>query len=502
MKQLQVSRQVAAPAHEGAAAHGRAVPALGAVALRPRTSAAAWLLDGSGWTWLRPCSDLLALTLAAIVTLRWPGEPVPASAAWPIVAFPAITMAMLAARGMYRRRMRVRILDGVVPVVGSVSIAAISAALLDVYAFGGRLDSAVLGHAWLLGTATVGLFRITAVFAQRRARAAGRIGRPTLIVGAGLVGTRVARRLTSTPEYGLRPVGFVDAEPLDSEDPADRELPVLGAPQDIEWIAQLTGARHVVLAFTAAPDHALVPLVRRCEELGLEVSMVPRLFDSVNDRFQYEALGGTPLLALRATDPKGWQFALKHALDRCCGALALLAFAPMMLGVAAAIRITSRGPVIFRQRRIGRDGRSFDLLKFCTMEPVPVADGFIPRAGSAPGGVEGADRRTRVGRFLRRTSIDELPQLLNVVRGEMSLVGPRPERPEFVELFNRDVTRYDDRHRVRSGITGWAQVHGLRGQTSLTDRVEWDNYYIEHWSLGLDLKILALTALAVLHAVE
>jgi lipopolysaccharide/colanic/teichoic acid biosynthesis glycosyltransferase len=159
--------------------------------------------------------------------------------------------------------------------------------------------------------------------------------------------------------------------------------------------------------------------------------------------------------------------------------------------------------VFFRQRRVGRDGRVFDLRKFRSMA-APRGDdpGFRPSLGSAPGGVEGDDRRTRLGRLLRRTSLDELPQLINVVRGEMSLVGPRPERPEFVELFQSDIRRYGDRHRVKSGITGWAQVHGLRGQTSLADRVEWDNYYIEHWSLGLDLRILVLTVLAVLRPAE
>lgn len=490
-------------ANRPASVPGRPAPhATDVIALRPRATRTAWLLDGPGWTWLRPGGDLVALALAVAVTLRWPGEPVPFSAAWPVLLFPALSMVLLAVRGTYRRRMRVRILDGVVPVVGSVSIAAMIAALIDVYAFGSRLDSAVLGHLWVLGVAAVGSFRVAAVVAQRRARAKGKIARPTLIVGAGLVGTRVARRLAETPQYGLLPVGFLDAEPLGDDGPTGRELPVLGAPSDLEWVVDITGARHVVLAFSSAPDHALVPLVRRCDELGLEVSLVPRLFDSVNDRFQYEALGGTPLLALRATDPLGWRFTLKHAVDRALGGVLLLLCAPAMLAVGLSVRMGSDGGVLFRQRRVGRDGRAFDLLKFRTMTTVPVADGFIPRAGSAPGGVEGADRRTGLGRFLRRTSMDELPQLINVVRGEMSLVGPRPERPEFVELFNRDITRYDDRHRVRSGITGWAQVHGLRGQTSLADRVELDNYYIEHWSLALDLKILALTAVAVFRASE
>jgi lipopolysaccharide/colanic/teichoic acid biosynthesis glycosyltransferase len=132
----------------------------------------------------------------------------------------------------------------------------------------------------------------------------------------------------------------------------------------------------------------------------------------------------------------------------------------------------------------------------------PIVDEFRLSPGRAPGGVEGSDRRTWMGRFLRRTSLDELPQLVNVLRGEMSLIGPRPERPEFVELFSHDVPRYEERHRVKSGITGWAQVHGLRGRSSLADRVEWDNYYIAHWSLALDLKVMALTLAALFRSAE
>jgi lipopolysaccharide/colanic/teichoic acid biosynthesis glycosyltransferase len=151
---------------------------------------------------------------------------------------------------------------------------------------------------------------------------------------------------------------------------------------------------------------------------------------------------------------------------------------------------------------VGRDGRVFDVLKFRTMrEPTSAApDGFELPPGVAPGGIEGEDRRTPFGRWLRDSSLDELPQLLNVLRGDMSLVGPRPERPEYVERFARDLVRYRDRHRVKSGITGWAQVNGLRGQTSISDRVEWDNYYIKNWSLRLDLRILALTVAEMLRA--
>jgi exopolysaccharide biosynthesis polyprenyl glycosylphosphotransferase len=254
----------------------------------------------------------------------------------------------------------------------------------------------------------------------------------------------------------------------------------------------------VILAFSSDPDHELVGIVRRCQELRVEVSLVPRLYESINGRATLDHVGGLPLLALRPVNPRGWQFAVKHVVDRAASLLAIVAIAPLMLVIALAVRLSSPGPVLFRQRRVGRDGQAFDLLKFRTMREPSGAEFFEPPEGVAPGGVEGEDRTTGVGRLLRRSSLDELPQFLNVLRGEMSIVGPRPERPVFVDRFARDVDRYTDRHRVKSGITGWAQVNGLRGQTSIADRVEWDNFYIQNWSLRLDLRILALTVAEVL----
>jgi exopolysaccharide biosynthesis polyprenyl glycosylphosphotransferase len=244
----------------------------------------------------------------------------------------------------------------------------------------------------------------------------------------------------------------------------------------------------------------LLRLVRRCEELDVNVAFVPRLFEKVTSKLTVEHIGGLPLISARPANPKGLQFAIKYAADRVVAGLVLLLALPIMVPAAFAILATLGRPLFFRQVRVGRDGRTFEMLKFRTMRPVkqeldePALD--LP-PDTAPGGVEGGDRRTRVGTFLRRTSLDELPQLINVLKGEMSLIGPRPERPEYVGLFEESVYRYGDRHRVKSGITGWAQVHGLRGKTSLSDRVEWDNYYIENWSLWLDLKVLLLTFLAV-----
>ena len=185
---------------------------------------------------------------------------------------------------------------------------------------------------------------------------------------------------------------------------------------------------------------------------------------------------------------------LKRTTDVVIAGLVMLALGPLMLAIAFAVRLSSPGPVLFRQRRVGQGGREFVLLKFRTMVGDQGRRDFALPAGVAPGGVEGRDRRTRVGRWLRTTSLDELPQLVNVLRGDMSVVGPRPERPEYAKRFALTVPGYVDRLRVKAGITGWAQANGLRGQTPIADRVAYDNYYIDNWSLGLELRTLVLTA--------
>ena len=479
-------------------AHLRALRAAEAARTSKLYSRLDWLLDGRGWPLLRPVVDVIALVLAITIVLRWPGESVPMTVSFAL--FPLIAMGMLGVRGMYARRLRISILDGVTPLVSAVSLAVVLLAVFDVYVLRDDPGSAILAHLWAstLGLLTVG--RIGCAAAQRFARAKLRVGRPVLIIGAGVVGARVAQRLQDHPDYGLRPIGFLDSHPPEEEHVAG--LSILGGHDDIEWIASLTGARHVLLAFSQYSDAALVGFAQRCIDLGLEVSIVPRLYESLNERASYEAVGGMPMLGLRPTRPHGAAFRVKHLCDRLLSGLVLLLFSPLLVLVALLVKLSSPGPVLFRQRRVGVDGKTFDLLKFRSMcAPDPHA-AFRPQAGSAPGGVEGTDRRTRVGRLLRRTSIDELPQLINVLRGDMSLVGPRPERPEYVEIFSQELRRYAERHRVRSGITGWAQVHGLRGQTSLDDRVEWDNYYIEHWNFALDAKILLLTVLAVFRDAE
>ncbi len=427
---------------------------------------------------------------------------------WIAWLFPPLVIGFLGLRGMYRPRITLRILDEAAHVVGATSVAAMIVVAVATF-LGATVHSAeLMARVWVFGMVYVSGGRLVLGLTQRHARAERIVGKRTLIVGAGRIGAQVERRLDEQPELGLRPVGYVDAHPPSDDQVAGRRVPVLGGPDDLERIVRETGAEHVVLAFLSSrgSDARLVPIVRQCDALDLEVSLVPRLFESINVRAELEHIGGMPLFRLHTVRPKGWQFAVKHALDRVMAAVLIVVLSPVLIGSTLAVVVSSRGPIFFRQRRVGRDGRDFDLLKFRSMRPAddpPFGNVSVLLPGdTAPGGVEGTDRRTRTGKLMRRTSIDELPQLLNVLRGQMSIVGPRPERPEFVELFERRVDRYDDRHRVKSGITGWAQVHGLRGKTSLSDRIELDNFYIENWSLWLDVKILVMTVGAVLHAAE
>jgi exopolysaccharide biosynthesis polyprenyl glycosylphosphotransferase len=469
-----------------------------------------WLLEGAGWRVLRPTVDLLLMYVGVIVALGGVGAALEVSAARaPLLVLPPTALLLLYLRGLYRTRLRALLLDGVVPVISAVSVGAVAVAMVGILANGEMPRQSDWLEAWLFVLLGLGLSRIALTFTQRLARTRRLVGKPVLIMGAGLVGSQVARRLDHHPEYGLAPVGFLDDDPRSIAEVGGRDVPVLGTAEDLDKIAERTGVRDLIVAFSSVADARISRLIQRCQELGIEVSVVPRMFDTINDRVGYDTVGGLPLLTFSGVNPKGVQFAIKHVIDRVSAALLLVVLSPVIVLAAVAVCVSSPGSVLFRQRRVGRDGTEFDLYKFRSMrvatvraaQPVGADVGALEAmlpVDTAPGGVEGSeDRRTLVGRVLRRTSIDELPQLFNVLRGEMSLIGPRPERPEFVELFGRDIVRYGDRHRVKSGITGWAQVHGLRGQTSLAERVEWDNYYIAHWSLALDFKIALLTIVAL-----
>jgi exopolysaccharide biosynthesis polyprenyl glycosylphosphotransferase len=474
-------------------------PAVAALdAVRTRALEGARLRSSNAWALACLSIDAAMLAAAVAATLvgsRGSGMPV-LPAAW-LASFCVLVLGFLWLRGMYRPRLKLELLDDLRALIAVTSLSAMVVLSMRVLFTDAAVDAAEVLRPWAFATAYVAAGRAALYWSQLAARRAGETTKPTLIVGAGRIGRLTARRLIEHPEFGLQPIGFLDKEPLD--DAAELGLPVLGSSWDLERIVQEYGVQQVIMTFSTAPHGVLLRLVERCEELGVEVALVPRLFEKMTDRLRIDHLGGLPLLSARRPDPKGWQFAIKYAADRVIAAVLLVALLPVLAVTAVAVAVSLGRPILFRQARVGRDGRRFAMLKFRSMRltDARTSDFFEVGVDTAPGGVEGEDRRTRLGGFLRRSCLDELPQLINVLRGEMSLVGPRPERPEFVRLFEKDIHRYADRHRVKSGITGWAQVTGLRGKTSLSDRVEWDNYYIENWSLWLDVKILLFTALSV-----
>jgi Undecaprenyl-phosphate glucose phosphotransferase len=339
------------------------------------------------------------------------------------------------------------------------------------------------GYAFALVTAV----RLTtrAVFNALRRR--GLNVKTVLLVGAGELGQRFIDTIEQHRELGFKVVGALTRRPekVGSE---VKGVPVKGLYSDLGRVLDEQPVDQVVLALPLEEHAALKDLMEELALRTVDVKLVPDLFSIVTLRGGLEEFGGLPIISLQGAPLEGWNLIAKRAFDVIFSGLALVLLSPVLLAVALLVKLTSRGPVFYVQERMGMDGRLFNMIKFRTMKVDAEKDG--PRFATAHD-----DRRTPVGTFLRRLSLDELPQLWNVLVGDMSLVGPRPERPVFIEAFKKQIPRYHLRHMVKSGITGWAQVNGLRGDTSIKDRIEYDLYYIENWSLAFDLKILIRTAL-------
>jgi len=433
-----------------------------------------------------------AWTIATLLVLmrKEPTNPLGPFYLWYLPMLPAVVVSYLVAYrlvGLYRPRREQSLLTelGTVAVAGVVGMF-IALAAIFFQGYGSVLDRHVVGLLPVVSTALTFGSRMAIRSVLRALRRRGWNQRRVLVVGAGKLGQALVDRIRHNTWMGFQVVGYVD------DDPARAGKTFLGVPVigTIDHLDDLL-AEHAVdeifcaLPFEKFPD--LQNVLNHLDVATVNVRIVPDLFGFATLHSRIGDFDGLPVVSLRESPLYGWNRLLKRGMDLVVGAVLLVVFGLPMLVIALVVRLTSRGPAIFRQERASLDGTTFPMLKFRTMRV-----GAEARSGPV-WAEEGDPRATRVGRFLRRTSLDELPQVLNVIRGDMSLVGPRPERPVFIERFKHDIPKYMLRHKMKTGLTGWAQINGWRGNTSLEKRIQYDLYYIENWSLWFDLRILLLT---------
>ena len=307
-----------------------------------------------------------------------------------------------------------------------------------------------------------------------------------LVVGAGALGREITQKLLDHRELGLEVVGFLD------DDPGKLGSSVLGVPVvgTLRQAEEILAEARIDQVFIALPLEAHRKMLQMLELMArecVEVKLVPDILQYATLQATLEDVDGTPVINLSQVPLQGWNSLIKRTMDLAIAACALAVLLPFLPLVALAIWLEDRGPIFYRQERMGLDGKPFMILKFRSMR-------INAEASSGPvWAIKDDPRRTRIGTFLRHWSLDELPQIWNVLMGDMSIIGPRPERPTFVREFKHKIPRYMLRHRVKAGITGWAQVHGWRGNTSIKKRIQYDLYYIQNWSLKLDFKILWMT---------
>ena len=390
------------------------------------------------------------------------------------------------ANGLYLPHRKHSLIDEALAVAKSGSLATLFLIALTFFYRDYSFSRVMLLLFWGTSIMLTSIGRTGIIVAVRVRRRRGHDVSQAIIVGAGELGHTVAQKIAALPQLGLRVVGFVD-DTVAAAAPEEPTAPYLGRIVDLP---ELVRTHRVGQVFFALPRESHADLERGLALLGTEmvdILIVPDILQFVMLRAGLESLDGIPMINLASTPLSGWYAPVKRAGDIVFSLLGMLILSPLLAAIAVAIKLTSPGPVIYRQERISLDGTLFEMFKFRSMRIDAEAEtGAVWASADDP-------RRTRLGAFLRRTSLDELPQMANILKGQMSFVGPRPERPIFVDQFRENIPRYMLRHKVKCGLTGWAQVNGWRGNTSIEKRIEYDIYYIENWSLSFDLKIVWLT---------
>jgi exopolysaccharide biosynthesis polyprenyl glycosylphosphotransferase len=404
------------------------------------------------------------------------------------LAMAVLFLLFLSGADRYRARLHLSVLDELPTLVGKLlTSAAVVSTVIALRHQQEAVTTFLVDAVISIGLVVTGRVVVTQVILwSRRHRVT--VHR-TILIGGGSVAAELAQILQCHPRYGLHVVGFVDDGARGVAEPVTRRL---GGPSDLDPVVRQTGADVLLVADGAFSERTLLDMVRSPDCLPCDLLVVPRLHHFHTQTGQADHIGSIPVMRIRTPNLTGLAWGIKRVFDVVVASLLLVLFAPVLALCALAVRLDCGPGVVFRQPRVGRNGTEFDCLKFRSMRPTDCAD------AATTWSVARDPRVSKVGHVLRRTSLDELPQLWNILRGDMTLVGPRPERPFFVQQFAAEYDRYSHRHRVRAGLTGLAQVSGLRGDTPIADRARYDNYYIENWSLWLDVKILIRTVAAVL----
>lgn len=344
----------------------------------------------------------------------------------------------------------------------------------------------MIGIFWMSSMISLVLSHVAVRTGLKYARRRGYNQRFVIIIGAGKLGRTLAEKFSHHPESGLKVVGILSDSPEDIGKNI-HGYEVLGT---IEHLKEMIKNHSIDQIFIALPRNAEVRLEKTLSLLGdetVDIKLAPDILHLMQLNAGVEDFDGIPIVSLSESPMYGWNVIFKRVFDITLSLIGLVFWAPVMVAVAIAVKLESSGPILYKQERMSLGGARFVMYKFRSMQ-VDAEKKSGPRWAA-----DKDDRRTKVGEFIRKTNLDELPQIFNVLKGDMSLVGPRPERPHFVDSFKTSIPRYMFRHKVKAGMTGWAQVNGLRGNTSLEDRITHDLFYIENWSLLLDIKIILLT---------
>jgi exopolysaccharide biosynthesis polyprenyl glycosylphosphotransferase len=427
--------------------------------------------------------DLIALSLPAL----WNWGHVRA-----VVCFALISVVLLAGAGRYRARLHVSLLDEMPSLIGRVLLAAaVVGCITALRHASGNVTSFLRVSIVSIVLLVAGRACVNAIILY--GRRTGRVAHRTLIIGGGPLGSEMARMLIVHPQYGLNVVGYVDDQhEVDAFDALG--VPWAGPISALDSGVVRSHSEVLLLADPVLTDSAMLEPLRHPAPARCDLLVVPRLRDFHTQAGLVDHIGAIPVMRIRHPGLRGPAWLAKRLFDVVLSALALVALLPVLLACALAVRVLGGREVLFRQQRLTREGRPFEVIKFRSMKPVD------PEEANTMWSIGTDSRVSSVGRFLRRTSLDELPQLWNILRGDMTIVGPRPERPFFAEKFSAELPGYSERFRVPCGLTGLAQVSGLRGDTSIPDRARYDNFYIENWSLWLDVKVVLRTLREVVSA--